>query len=58
MIFKENKKLKNKWKKNRNSVEKSSFRSGSLMNPSQHGLELVLGNTTENIATSSKNLTF
>ena len=58
MIFKKNKRLKNKWKNNRNSVERSSIGSGSLMNPNQHGFGFVVGSKSENIATSFKNLTF
>jgi hypothetical protein len=56
MIFKENERLKNEWKHNRNSVERSSIGSGTLMNPNKLGLGLVVGNTTGNITASSKNL--
>jgi hypothetical protein len=56
MIFKENERLKNEWKNNRNSVERSSIGSGTLMNPNKLGLGLVVGSTTVNIAPSSKNL--
>ena len=56
MIFTENERLKNEWKNNRNSVERSSIGSGTLMNPNKLGLGLVVGSTTVNIAPSSKNL--
>jgi hypothetical protein len=56
MIFKENERLKNEWKNNRNSVERSSIGSGTLMNPNKLGLGLTVGATTGNISTSSKNL--
>jgi hypothetical protein len=56
MIFKENERLKNEWKNNRNSVERSSIGSGTLMNPNKLGLGLSVGVPTGNISTSSKNL--
>ena len=56
MLFKENERLKAEWKhNNRNSVERSSIGSGTLMNPNKLGLGLVV-NTTGNITTTSKNM--
>lgn len=54
MIFKENERLKNEWKNNRNSVERSSIGSGTLMNPNKIGI--AANNTIGNITASSKNL--
>lgn len=49
MLFKENERLKAEWKhNNRNSVERSSIGSGTLMNPNKLGLGLVV-NTNGNI---------
>jgi hypothetical protein len=56
MIFKENERLKAEWKNNRNSVERSSIGSGTIMNSNKLGLGLVVNQNTGNITTSSKNL--
>jgi hypothetical protein len=56
MIFKKIERLKIEWKNNKNSVEKSSIRSGTLMNPIKLGIGLTVRATTGNISTSSKKL--